>query len=181
MKKTLQTYLITAAETLLNDGKKQRDYILRVTKGELTREENPTSHCCAMIVPYDPISHNIFIVHHKKAKSWVFPGGHIDKGETPPQTAIRETAEELGITNAKLEGPFGMQMLFIMNPKTPCREHYDIFYTAPISPEKITPDTREFFATKWVSIPEAMKQIELPYYKDALKLFCTFKGIELHE
>lgn len=179
MKQNLQTYLIREAQTLLKDNKKQQDYILRITKGQLTREENPTSHCCAMFLPYDPITHKVFIVHHKKANSWLFPGGHIEPDELPHETAAREAEEEIGTIKPKLEGPFGIQMLFIMNPRTPCREHYDIFYAAPISPEKVIPDTKEFFATKWVSIPKAMKQIELTYYKDALKLFCTFKGIKL--
>ena len=31
-----------------------------------------------------------------------FPGGHLDKGETPVQTALRETLEEIGIDKSQL-------------------------------------------------------------------------------
>lgn len=31
---------------------------------------------------------------------WTFPGGYVDLGETPPQAAIRETIEEVGMTVA---------------------------------------------------------------------------------
>lgn len=30
--------------------------------------------------------------------TWSMPGGHLDNGETPEQTAIRETQEETGLT-----------------------------------------------------------------------------------
>lgn len=177
MKQTLQTYLLSAAQTLLTEDKEQIDYILRVTKGKLTREENSTSHCCAMILPYDPMTNDVFLVHHKKANSWLFPGGHIDLDELPIETAIRETEEELGIKNAKIEGPFGMKILSIMNPRTPCRKHYDIFYSLPVNSTSIIPDNREFFASEWVSIPEAMKRIEYDYYRHSLRQFRVFKNL----
>lgn len=37
------------------------------------------------------------LVHHKRLGAWVPPGGHIEPGELPHQTAIRETLEETGI------------------------------------------------------------------------------------
>jgi 8-oxo-dGTP pyrophosphatase MutT (NUDIX family) len=37
---------------------------------------------------------------------WALPKGHVDKGETPEQTAQREVLEETGI-KARLEAPLG--------------------------------------------------------------------------
>jgi len=40
------------------------------------------------------------------AGSWSFPGGHLEYGESPEQTAVRETLEEVGVSvrNPKVVG-----------------------------------------------------------------------------
>jgi 8-oxo-dGTP pyrophosphatase MutT (NUDIX family) len=40
---------------------------------------------------------------------WTFPGGRIDRGETPEQAAIREVAEEVGIALESV-APFGVYL-----------------------------------------------------------------------
>ena len=37
------------------------------------------------------------MVHHKKLKKWVQPGGHIEEHEDPEKAAIREVYEETGL------------------------------------------------------------------------------------
>jgi 8-oxo-dGTP pyrophosphatase MutT (NUDIX family) len=39
----------------------------------------------------------ILLVKHKKLGIWLAPGGHIDEGELPHQTALRECVEETGL------------------------------------------------------------------------------------
>lgn len=39
----------------------------------------------------------ILLVDHINAKLWLPPGGHVEAGETPRQTVMREIQEELGI------------------------------------------------------------------------------------
>lgn len=38
---------------------------------------------------------------------WTFPKGHLEKGETPPQAALRETHEEMGLKRLRLIAPLG--------------------------------------------------------------------------
>ena len=52
---------------------------------------------------------NVLLLKRKNAHgegTWCLPGGHMEYGETPEQTAIRETKEEvnLEISNAKVVG-----------------------------------------------------------------------------
>ncbi len=44
----------------------------------------------------------VFLIHHKKFNKWTPAGGHIDEGETPDQTLIREWKEELDLDIAVL-------------------------------------------------------------------------------
>lgn len=39
--------------------------------------------------------------------TWVLPKGHIEPGETPAQTAMRELQEEVGLTGLELKGELG--------------------------------------------------------------------------
>ncbi len=39
----------------------------------------------------------VLLVHHNKFDKWTPPGGHMEDGETPAETAIREIKEELGL------------------------------------------------------------------------------------
>ena len=38
---------------------------------------------------------------------WTFPKGHLEKGETPAQAALRETHEEMGLLRLRLVAPLG--------------------------------------------------------------------------
>jgi len=36
------------------------------------------------------------LLKHKKLNKWLYPGGHVDEGETPVEAALREAKEETG-------------------------------------------------------------------------------------
>lgn len=38
----------------------------------------------------------VYLLKHKKLGVWLYPGGHVDSGEMPHDTAVRETLEETG-------------------------------------------------------------------------------------
>jgi 8-oxo-dGTP pyrophosphatase MutT (NUDIX family) len=44
---------------------------------------------------------------------WPFPAGRIDPGETPMETALRETWEEIGIASEKIEVLGSLSELFV--------------------------------------------------------------------
>ena len=135
-------------------------FVSRLQEGSLTRDENDETHFCVYFLPFNPEINEIFIVDHKKAKKWLFPGGHIDKGGGLLDTLNREITEELGVASyfSTLENPFFLSVTHIeKNPIRPCRIHYDIWYLMKTDGGNFDVDPTEFYATKWVSISEARK------------------------
>ena len=131
----------------------------RVTEGLLTRDGNPESHFCVFFLPYNPESGKVFIIHHKKSGLWLSPGGHVDKGETLPETLNREIYEELGVKDffKKEQCPFLLTMTEIENSVQPCRTHYDVWYLLSTDGKNFNVDPTEFYDAKWLTIGEAGK------------------------
>ena len=73
----------------------------------LRRDKNKYRPCVGIAV--FNTKNQVFLGHRKKASGpyvWQMPQGGIDKGEKPRQAALRELAEETGITKDMLE-PLG--------------------------------------------------------------------------
>ena len=48
-----------------------------------------------------------FLLMRDRFGVWTFPKGHVEPGETPLQTALREVAEEVGLQGLELVAPLG--------------------------------------------------------------------------
>jgi len=86
----------------------QQDCINWINSGcELCRIEKPdvpAKHLISYFVIVDDDS--TLLVDHKNARLWLPPGGHVNPGEHPRDTVIREAREELGlIADFKHQGP----------------------------------------------------------------------------
>lgn len=55
----------------------------------------PPQHLVAYFVLVDPARHKMLLVDHKTAGLWLPSGGHVEPGEHPRDTVIRELCEEL--------------------------------------------------------------------------------------
>ncbi|MGB4965971.1 MAG: NUDIX domain-containing protein [Microgenomates group bacterium] len=178
MDKKLQEHLLNVITPEIIDSFELDRFVNRIKKGDLLRETNPISHCCAMIVVYDSINRKVFAVNHRKAGMWLFPGGHIESNELPKENVVREIKEELGldIAIADIKGPFGLQIIDIENPRTTCKEHYDCFYVLEKPDQEMVVDERESSDSGWFTIPEVLEKIADSYYKRSVEKFVTFMG-----
>ncbi|MEV4741597.1 DUF6624 domain-containing protein [Streptomyces sp. NPDC049555] len=75
------------------------------------------------------------VIEHPRHGGWIVPGGHLERGESPEQGALRETVEETGYT-ARLLPPAG-QVLPPDYPHSPARPTSDAgtamaWWTVPI-------------------------------------------------
>jgi 8-oxo-dGTP pyrophosphatase MutT (NUDIX family) len=62
----------------------------------------------SIVVRLDGTEPKVLLVTAKRnPNNWIFPKGHIEKGESPEQAAVRETKEEAGVIGKPL-GPAGV-------------------------------------------------------------------------
>ncbi|MGH3614280.1 MAG: NUDIX domain-containing protein [Pseudonocardia sp.] len=83
----------------------------------IARPATPDQHLCVYFALFDETRRTVLLVDHVKAGLWLFPGGHVDDGEDPRTTVLRETAEELRI-DGELHPRFGDDPLFLTVTKT---------------------------------------------------------------
>jgi 8-oxo-dGTP diphosphatase len=57
----------------------------------------PDRHLVSYVVMVDPDDGSTLLVEHINAGLWLPPGGHVEPGEHPTETARREAHEELGM------------------------------------------------------------------------------------
>lgn len=155
---SLASYLDRA---LFHDDETYQHFLAQYARGIFTRDEESETHFCVHFLPYRKESKEVFIVHHKKAGSWIAPGGHIDKGETVFETLNRELKEEMGVKDFFAEEPQAFQCttIAIDRPGIFCKRHLDIWFAVPLDGVELSVDQQEFHDTAWLSISEAKELV----------------------
>lgn len=115
-------------------------------------------HFCASVFIIDKSNQKILLVKHRKFNKWVQPGGHIEDGETPEETAIREAYEETGLRVRLLGERFPRESDFIRplaiqkNRGKNNDLHIDIIYVAePLEYKELKYDDKESLDIGWFS------------------------------
>lgn len=175
MSNTIENIIKLIESIDVEDGVKQK-FLRRINEGSLTREENQGNHFCVYFAAIDLIAKKVFIGHHIKSGLWLFNGGHMDKGESPIETAKREISEEWGQNINILDDylPTFLTITKINNPiKQKCKCHYDVWNFIKVNKNTFLPDkdslNAEFSETGWKNIQEARELIIDPNTLLALK------------
>ena len=120
--------------------------------------------------------HKVLLLWHKKLNTWLYPGGHIEKGETPDDAAIREAKEETGLditlNNNGFFSYLSEDVRTLTSPITIMEEkikdskgdhyHIDIVYLASIKDqENVTINAKESLKYGWFSLGE-IQTMEIP-------------------
>ena len=101
----------------------------------------------------------LLVTARRNPRNWIFPKGHIEKGETPEQAALRETKEEAGVIG-KLIGPAGVLAYGFLGAKARVEYFLVQFKREAGSPE----DGRQ---RTWCKLEEALDRMS---YKNTRKL-----------
>jgi 8-oxo-dGTP pyrophosphatase MutT (NUDIX family) len=154
---------LTARVTPLDDRERQQqaDILGWVNSGApLFRTVPPTTpprHLAVYFALLDDADRALMLVDHIKAGCWLLPGGHVDEGEDPRTTVVREAQEELGLDVLFHERfgdhPFFLSVTQTRGPHT----HTDVtmwFVLLGDRRQTITPDPGEFRGVSWFGLDE---------------------------
>jgi 8-oxo-dGTP pyrophosphatase MutT (NUDIX family) len=89
----------------------------------------------------------------RKPHDWIFPKGHIEAGETPPQTAVRELREEAGVVG---------EVIAEIGTSVFRRDDDEIEVAYFVVRFAGTAAADESRATKWVTPAEARRLVTFP-------------------
>lgn len=140
----------------------------------LTRDEGSTDHFCSFLLPVHRETKSVYLGDHKKAGSWIPPGGHIDKDETITQAVIREMQEELGEKINEFNIELFDVSIFEVNHPGKCTIHNDFWNLIYTEKKEFKYDKKEFKDAKWFSIDDAIKQMTNPIYLPVMHKIHTY-------
>ena len=130
----------------------KRDVLTWIDSGvELCRLEKPATppqHLISYFVVTD--GDHVLLVDHINAELWLPTGGHVDPGEHPRDTALREAQEELSLDGEFLrDGPI---FVTITEPVGKTAGHTDVSLWYVLRGDRnmsLVYDTSEFHDAKW--------------------------------
>ena len=110
-----------------------------------------------------------YLLVHQKKGHWGFPKGHADPGETAPQTALRELAEETGVTDCRLvESPEFVERYTFINKKGKRVDKTVTFFIGHVDDPDVTVQPEEVQDFAWLTADEAKARLTFP---EARELF----------
>jgi 8-oxo-dGTP diphosphatase len=114
----------------------------------------PPQHLVSYFAVLD--SESLLLVDHKKAGLWLPPGGHVEQGEHPRETVVREIREELGFIPAhEIAAPL---MITCTTTVGSTAGHTDVSLWYLVNASRglsFTYDEQEFDGIKWFALSEA--------------------------
>jgi 8-oxo-dGTP pyrophosphatase MutT (NUDIX family) len=129
----------------------------------IEKPATPDRHLCVYFALFDQSRRTVLMVDHVKAGLWLLPGGHVDDGEDPRDTVLREAGEELGI-DARFHPRFGCDPLFLSVTRTRgAHSHTDVTFWFVLEGDqrmRVEVDPREASAARWFALDEPTEWAE---------------------
>lgn len=128
--------------------------------------------CGAVVYRGKKGNREILLVRHKNGGHWAFPKGHVEKGETEEETALREIREETGL-RVKLKTDFRRSVSYSPKPGT---EKLVVYFAAKSKEDNLHAQPEEILDIRWETPAEALKTVTYENDKDILRAFLKYKG-----
>lgn len=109
----------------------------------------------------------VLLIRHKNGGHWAFPKGHVEKGETEEETALREIKEETGL-KVKLCMDFRHTVTY--SPKPGVLKDV-VYFAGEFSGGHQKAQEAEVTGMEWKAPQEALEQITYENDKETLRAF----------
>jgi len=119
-----------------------------------------TGHMTASAWIVDIQGESALLLHHKKLKRWLQPGGHADGNENCVSVAIKEAEEETGLSSLKLynEAIFDLDIHLIPRHKNVAPHfHYDVRFLFTADKTESYKGNDESNEVGWIPLEEIKK------------------------
>lgn len=158
-----------AKKTVQIDPDMARAFEKRIAKNTTyLKHDGVDDHFCVSVLLVDLVKQRVFLGHHIKSDHWLGAGGHMEPGETPLLTAIRETKEELGLDLADFK-LYNLTHFDDVN-RNLCREHFDFFFYHEFdSGHDVKADPSEFHTATWIPFEKVLSKKLMPRYRSAIQ------------
>jgi 8-oxo-dGTP diphosphatase len=126
----------------------------------IEKPDKPPKHLVSYFVLIDPEHKSLLLADHVNAQLWLPSGGHVEPGEDPKQTVLREIQEELGQKATFLRS--NDQPFFVTVTQTVglTAGHTDVslwYLMRGSLHDRIDFDRREFNDVAWFSFDEVLE------------------------
>lgn len=128
----------------------------------------PDERASGMILFRNHTHHREYLViKNKIGGHWGFPKGRLEPGEDEMMAAVREVAEEVGITRPQLQPGFTERVSYrFIRGRSVVHKEVALFLAT--TDEDGTPGGEEVEALEWLPLPTALARLTYPEQRDAL-------------
>ena len=118
-------------------------------------EDSGLVHVTASAVVVNDEGDKVALHLHKRLAMWLQPGGHIDRGETPAEAALREAGEELGVA-VRHHGGAPLMFHVDVHPGPKGHTHHDVRFLLRAPEVPLVPAEGESPDARWFTWDEAI-------------------------
>lgn len=151
---------------------KSGDPLWRVAK-----PATPPKHLVSYFAVVD--NEHVLLVDHKNAQRWLPTGGHVEPGENPRQTVLRELREELGlVATSAIDAPL---MVTCTTTVGLTAGHTDVSLWYVVRVDRRQPiafDAHEFHAVRWYRFDEVPFERSDPHMRRFIAKLAADSSVE---
>jgi 8-oxo-dGTP pyrophosphatase MutT (NUDIX family) len=116
-------------------------------------------HLTASALVVDPADGRFVVLHHRKLRRWLQPGGHADGDADLAAVALREATEETGLAGLAVRTPaVDLDIHEVQPAGEPAHLHLDLRFVVTAAPGSAAagppPGNPESLAARWVTLAD---------------------------